>query len=144
MKRKVLLSFFIIFIILALVGCWTLPDCPQWSRAQKEVHSYWEAIINRQYELAKYYCIYDGIWYNKVDEWEEYININSQGEASIIISESQFYKPTEVIGNTAIVYVTIYANKIAFPGSSLWEVDTFEYEIELIEETSPPGDWKLK
>jgi len=144
MKRKVLLLFLVVLLVLALVGCGTLPCDPDWIRAQQEVHSYWEAIINRQYALAKHYCVPDGIWYNKVDEWEEYININSQGEASIIISESQFYKPTEVIGNIAIVYATIYANKIAFPGSSSWEVDTFEYEIELIEETSPPGDWKLK
>ncbi|GAI23285.1 unnamed protein product, partial [marine sediment metagenome] len=33
---------------------------------------------------------------------------------------------------------------IAFPGSNIYEGDTFEYEIELIKETHPPGDWKLK
>jgi len=29
-------------------------------------------------------------------------------------------------------------DKIAFPGSCIEEVDTFEYEVELIKETSPP------
>ena len=40
----------------------------------------------------------DGVWYNKVDEWEEYINTNSEGEASLVIYLDKFYKPTEVIG----------------------------------------------
>lgn len=144
MKRKVLLLVLIIFLISILAGCGTLPCCPEWMRAEQEVYSYWRAITNRQYELAKYYCIPGEVWYNKVDEWEEYININSEGEASLIISGPCFHKQTEIIEDIAIVYTTIYANKIAFPGSSLWEVDTFEYEIELIKETSPPGDWKLK
>jgi len=72
MKRKVLLSVLVIFLILALVGCGPHfldgtgtedADC-----AEQTVYDYWRAIINRQYELAKCYCIIDGIWCNKVDE----------------------------------------------------------------------------
>ena len=144
MKRKVLLFALIITLILALTGCGILPCCPQWMRAEQEVYSYWRAITNRQYELAKFYCIDDGIWYNKVDEWEEYINTNSEGEASIIIHTPHFYKQTEVIVDNAITYVQIFTDKIPFPGSCVIYGDFFEYEIELIEETSPPGDWKLK
>jgi len=154
LKVKLLLSIFAIFLILALVGCEitqpedpneTIPPClPEWARAEHEVYSYWRAIINRQYELAKWHCILDGIWHNKTDEWEEYINDNSEGEASVIILEPSFYEQTEIIGDIAVVYVRIYANKIAFPGSYVIEVDTFKYGIELIKETSPPGDWKLK
>lgn len=145
MKRKILISFLAILLILALTGCGMIPEgLPDWMGAQDTVYLYWQAIINRQYELAKSYCITDGVWYNKTDEWEEYININSEGEASLIISEPYFYKQAEVIGNNAIVYIWIFANKLAFPDSCCWDVDTFEYEVELIKETSPPGSWKLK
>jgi len=123
------------------------------SMAEESVYHYWQAIINRQYELAKFHCIPDGVWYNKVDEWEEYININSEGEASLLIFGPVFYKPTEVIGediydpdirDEAIVYARIATDITAFPGSSYHEGDTFEYEIELHKQNYPPGDWELK
>ena len=91
-----------------------------------------------------YFFIPDGVWYNKVDEWEEYININSQGEASLMIYEPIFYKPTEVIGDTAIVYIQVFVNKIPFPGSSVIYGDTFEYEVEVIQQDYPPGEFILK
>jgi len=144
MKRKIIISFFVILLVLVLTGCGTIPYEPEWDRAEQEVYSYWRAITNRQYELAKWYCITNGVWYNKTDEWEEYINTNSEGEASVIIHTPHFYKQTEVIEDNAIAYVQIFTDKIPFPGSSVIYGDFFEYEIELIEETSPPGDWKLK
>lgn len=133
-------------MLLILVGCGSpfLNGEPEWMRAEDVVYHYWQAITNRQYELAKWYCIYDGVWYNKTDEWEEYINTNSEGEASLLISEPYFYKQAEVIGNNAIVYARVYVDKIPFPSSNIIDVDTFEYEIELIRETFPPSNWKLK
>lgn len=144
MKRKVLISFLIILLVLALTGCGMVaPGLPAWMVAEQTVWEYWKAIINRQYELAKCYCIIDGIWYNKVDEWEEYINVNSEGEASVVIYGPSFYEQSEAIGNNAVVYATIATDITAFPGSCIHEGGLFEYEIELIKETSPPGDWKL-
>ena len=145
MKRKVLISFFVILLILALVGCGMVaPGLPAWMVAEQTVWEYWKAIINRQYELAKCYCIIDGIWYNKVDEWEEYINVNSEGEASVVIYGPSFYEQSEAIGNNAVVYATIATDITAFPGSCIHEGGLFEYEIELIKQNYPPGDWKLK
>ena len=145
MKRKVLISFFVILLILALVGCGMVaPGLPAWMIAEQTVWEYWKAIINRQYELAKCYCIIDGIWYNKVDEWEEYINVNSEGEASVVIYGPSFYEQSEAIGNNAVVYATIATDITAFPGSCIHEGGLFEYEIELIKQNYPPGDWKLK
>lgn len=144
MKRKVLISFLIILLVLALTGCGMVaPGLPAWMVAEQTVWEYWKAIINRQYELAKCYCIIDGIWYNKVDEWEEYINVNSEGEASVVIYGPSFYEQSEAIGNNAVVYATIATDITAFPGSCIYEGGLFEYEIVLIKETSPPGDWKL-
>jgi len=146
MKRKVLLSALIITLILVLVGCGFNPlnGEPEWMRAEDAVYHYWQAIINRQYELAKWYCITDGIWYNKTDEWEKYININSEGKASVLIYLPYFYKKAEVIENNAIVYAQIFTDKIPFPGSCIIYGDVFEYEIELLKQNYPPGDWELK
>lgn len=145
MKRKILLLVLIVFLILSLTGCRIIPPCcPESMRAGQKVCSYWQAIINRQYDLAKWYCINDGIWYNKVDEWEKYININSEGEASVVIYLHPFSKKIEVIGDNAIVFATVSADKIPFPDSCATYVDTFEYEIELIKQSYPPGDWELK
>ncbi len=144
MKRKILLSILVVFLI--LVGCSSdfIDGEPEWMRAEYRVYQYWQAIINRQYELAKFYCIPDRIWYNKVDEWEEYINTNSEGEALMLIYLPHFYKQTKVIGNNAIVYARITADRIDFPGDNIIDVDTFEYETGLIKQNYPPGDWELK
>lgn len=142
-KKKFLIAFLIILLILALTGCMVAPELTDRYLAEEAVTYYWQAIINRQYELAKCYCIIDGIWYNKVDEWEEYININSEGEASVVIYGPSFYEQSEAIGNNAVVYATIATDITAFPGSCIHEGGLFEYEIELIK-TFPSGDWKLK
>jgi len=154
-KRKVLISFFIILLILALTGCGMVaPGIPSWMVVEETVYNYWQAIINREYELAKWYCVPDGVWYNKVDEWEEYINANSEGEASILIFLDKFYGPTEIIGDIdnydpdiiyeAIAYVKIITHKRLFIDSYITDVDVFEYETELIKQNYPPGDWELK
>ena len=154
MKSKILLSVFIIFLILILAGCGMVPPGESAEAMVEEtVYQYWVAIINRQYDLAKFYCIPDGIWYNKTDEWEEYINTNSEGDASVVIYGPVFYKPVEIIGedtsepdmrDEAIAYARIATDITAFPGSCIHEGGTFEYEIELHKQNYPPGDWELK
>jgi hypothetical protein len=151
MKRKVLISFFVILLIFTLTGCVVAPELTtDKSLAEEAVYNYWQAIINRQYGLAECYCIYDGIWYNKIDEWEEYININSEDVCSfLLIFLDDFYKPTKVIGDTAIVYVRIIADKIVVPCKKMDEdgidiIDVFEYETELIKQNYPYGNWELK
>ena len=145
MKRKVLLSVLVIILILALTGCVVTPELiTDKSLAEEAVYNYWQAIINRQYELAKCFCIYDGIWYNKIDEWEEYININSEGECSfLIIYFDKFYKPTEIIECNAVVYARIIVDKIVLPCKKMdgMDIDIFEYETELIKQNCPYGDW---
>jgi len=147
MKRKILISFLVILLILALTGCVIAPELTDKFLAEEAVYNYWQAIINRQYELAKCYCVFDGVWYNKVDEWEEYININSEGECSfLMIYFDKFYKPTEVIGDTAIVYARIITDNIVFPCKKMdgLDIDIFEYETELIKQNYPYGNWELK
>jgi hypothetical protein len=148
MKRKIFLLVLVVFLVLILTGCVVVPELPtDRSLAEEAVYNYWQAIINRQYELAKCFCIYDGIWYNKIGEWEEYININSEDYCSfLMIYFDDFYKPTEVIEDTAIVYVRIIADKIVLPCKKMngLDIDIFEYETELIKENYPYGNWELK
>jgi len=144
MKRGILLSLFVILLILVGCGFNPLNGEPEWMRAEETVYHYWQAIINRQYELAKYYCIVDGIWYNKTNELEEYININSEGDASLMIYGPSFYEQTEVVENNAVVYARIIVDKIVFPSKYGIDFDVFEYETELIKQNHPPGDWELK
>ena len=145
MKRKVLISFLAILLFLALTSCGMVPPGESAEdMAEESVYHYWQAIINRQYELAKCYCITDGIWYNKTDEWEEYINDNSEGSVSLMIYEPSFYEETEVIGDTAIAYVWIFVHRITLSDIYGGKVDTFKYETELIKQNHPPGEWELK
>ena len=147
MKKKVLISFFIILLILALTGCVVAPELTDRFLAEERVYNYWQAIINRQYGLAKCFCIIGGVWDKKVDEWEEYININSEGESSyLIIYFDKFYKPTEVIGDNAVVYARIITDKEVFPTKKIsgMDIDIFEYETELIKPNYPYGNWELK
>jgi len=148
MKRKILITFLIILLILALTGCGVTPELTTDKYlAEEAVYNYWQAIINRQYELAKCFCIIGGVWDKKVDEWEEYININSQGECSfLIIYFDKFYKPTEIIEDNAVVYAKIITDKIVFPCKKMigLDFDIFEYETELIKQNYPYGNWELK
>jgi len=147
MKKKVLISFFIILLILALTGCVVAPELTDRFLAEERVYNYWQAIINRQYGLAKCFCIIGGVWDKKVDEWEEYININSEGESSyLIIYFDKFYEPTEVIGDNAVVYARIITDKEVFPTKKIsgMDLDIFEYETELIKPNYPYGNWELK
>ena len=149
MKRKVLISFLAILLILALTGCdeMVVPELTDRFLAEEKVYSYWQAIINRQYVLAKLYCVTDGVWYNKVDEWEEYISTNSEDVCSMMmVYFDKFYKPTEIIEDNAVVYARIITDNIVLPCKKMdgLDIDIFEYETELIKQRNPYGNWELK
>jgi len=75
MKKKVLISFFVIFLILALTGCRMIPEGdPDWNdekEIEELINYYWNMISVGDYELAKIYCIPDGDAYNVVEEYED-------------------------------------------------------------------------
>ena len=61
MKKKVLISILAILLILTLAGCVVAPELTDRYLAEETVYNYWQAIINRQYVLAKLYCVIGGI-----------------------------------------------------------------------------------
>jgi len=75
MKRKILISFFVILLILELTGCGMIPEGdPNWNdekEIEESVNYYWDMISVGDYELAKIYCIPDGDAYNVVEEYED-------------------------------------------------------------------------
>ena len=145
MKSKILIPFLAILLILVLTGCVVAPELiTDRFLAEERVYNYWQAIINRQYVLAKLYCVIGGFWYNKVDEWEEYINTNSEDVCSMVmVYFDKFYKPTEIIECNAVVYARIIVDKIVLPCKKMdgMDIDIFEYETELIKPNCPYGDW---
>lgn len=152
MKSKILLLVFVILLVLVFTGCGPhfLNGMDDEGLVEQIVYDYWLAIMNRQYELAKWYCLPGGVWDHKTDELEECINTNSEGEASVIVyfTYPYFNKITEIIEDTAFVYTFVPIDIIPFPGSnviggiSLAEMDNY-YEMELILVTPFEG-WKLK
>jgi len=75
MKRKILISFFVVLLVLALTGCRMIPEGdPDWNdekEIEESINYYWDMISVGDYELAKIYCIPDGDAYNVVEEYED-------------------------------------------------------------------------
>ena len=70
MRRKYFLVILFLILAIFLTGCGVAPGIPEWMSAEEVIYNYWQAIINRQYVLAKWYCIIGGVWDYKTDEWE--------------------------------------------------------------------------
>ena len=75
MKRKALISFFVVLLVLVFTGCGMIPEGdPDWNdekEIEEEINYYWDMISVGDYELAKIYCIPDGDAYNVVEEYED-------------------------------------------------------------------------
>lgn len=149
MKSKVLLLVLVVFLISILMGCGPhfLNGIDDEGAVEQIVYDYWMAMMNRQYGLAKWgNCIPGGVWDHKTDELEECINTNSEGEALVMIyfTHPYFTEKTEIIGDTAFVYVWVSIKKTPFLGSNTWiNIGSGYYEMELIKETLFEG-WMLK
>ena len=139
MKKKTILSIFVMFLVLALIGCsGVTPDLYQEDKVAKTIVNYWSALSNKQYELAKTYCVPYGDAYYAVEEYQslfdyDYITLNW-----IIV-----YNWVKIIRNEAIVnmdinlIVTVCLEDICSNESET----LYNYSMYLIKIN---GDWKLK
>lgn len=141
MEKKILLSVFVVFLVLALVGCVIVPDVSQKEEIKEVINNYWSALSNRQYSLAKSYCIPNGNFYNNVDlviiyqdipyydlskaTWIPYINW-------VCIIDNKAVANIDITVNYAICFEGIYTDV-----SGMMK----DYSIDLIKIA---GDWKLK
>lgn len=62
MKKKILLSLIVIFLILTLAGCGNK------EKIEEVIDNYYLALSNRQYELAQTYCIEGGSKYKYAEK----------------------------------------------------------------------------
>ena len=134
MKRKVLLSVLVIFLILALTGCGMIPeDDPDWNdeKAIEElINYYWDMISVGCYDLAKIYCIPDGDAYNVVEEYEDLNYSNLE----FIVN----YNWIKIIKDEAIVSIDLIIIK-----SNESEV-VCDYIMYLTKSSSITVNWILK
>jgi len=144
MKSKILLLVFAIFLILALVGCETVPDQPNcdhnWTTedTMKElIDYYWDTISEGWYRLAKTCCIIDGDAYIVVEEYESILYPLSSTLEFVI-----YYNEIEIMGNDATVNIDLtIINTSGYGDSHLVEEETlYNYTMYLVK----PKTWKLK
>lgn len=102
MKKKIIVSIFIVFLILVFVGCGIIPDVNQEEEVKEVINNYWLALSNKQYELAKTYCIPYENAYQAVEDYQDlsdydYVTINWTHNINWI----------KIIGNNATVNMII-------------------------------------
>ncbi|GAI38806.1 unnamed protein product [marine sediment metagenome] len=135
MKRKVLISFFVIILILTLSGCWhPYPGYdPYWVPEDdiiELVNYYWYSISVGCYDLAKIYCIPDGDTYNVIEEYEDLNYSNLE----FIVN----YNWIKIIEDEAIVSIDLIIIK-----SNESEV-VCDYIMYLTKSSSITVNWILK
>lgn len=130
-----------LFLILAifLSGCGGIVT-PDTSEAQIEgtVNDYWLALSNRQYELAKSYCILNGEFYYLAEQYQDMPYIGSS-----TIRFIPYFNWIEVTGNNAKanINLTIIATVCFADVCSTGSETLYNYPIYLARIS---GDWKLK
>jgi len=151
MKRKVLLLFLAILLILTLIGCEVIqpdgdfdefvppvyPDMTEEDVLKELVNYYWYAISQGWYRLAKHCCIPDGDAYNVVGEYEAILYPLSSTLEFVIC-----YNKIEIMENDATVNIDLtIINTSGYGDSHLVEEETlYNYIMYLVK----PKTWKLK
>jgi len=141
MKKKILLSVFVIYLILTLVGCSiiipVIPDGYQKEEVKEVINDFWLALSNKQYGLAKIYCILYGSAYYAVEEYQ------SQTDSDYItLNWIPYINWVKIIGSKATVDLDItLVSTVCFEGICSSESETFcNYPMYL---TKIDGIWKL-
>jgi len=135
MKRKLFLSLFIIYLIFTLMGC----DVVNHKEEIKEVvNAYWLALSNKQFELAKAYCVPYGDAYYAVEDYQilsdyDYVTINWTSHINWV----------EIIGNKATTNLNItLVMTVCLDDVCSTQTETlYNHSMYLIK---IDGGWKLK
>ena len=103
MRRKILLSVLIVFLILALVGCGTTPATDE-IKVKNVIQEYFLAINDQNWNKAKSYCIYGSDIYYATCVLEDGINALYQYASTVIIICSIDISNIFISGNYASAY----------------------------------------
>lgn len=137
MKREYFLVTLFLILTIFLTGC-SVPGINQEMRVNITVNSYWLALSDKQYELAKNYCIPYGDAYYAVEDYQilsdyDYVTINWTPHINWI----------KIIGSKATVNMTITLDvTVCFEGFCSSQSETLHnYSMYLIKSY---GDWKIR
>ena len=144
MKRKYI--FVVLFLILAmfLVGCSGdgIPTTPGISitdeaKVKSVIQDYWLALSNRQYELAKSYCILYGEYYFLVEELQDIFYVGSS-----TWTFEPYFNYVEITGNNAKANINLTSTvTVCFGDICSDESETiYNWSMHL---TKSNGVWKL-
>jgi len=140
MKKNILLSAFVIFLVLVLIGCSGIIPPPLHDKEEILilVNNYLLALSNREYELAKTYCIPNG---NACQAVEVYQNIPYLGSSTLIFTAYLNYIEIYGIDSEININLTLTAT-VCFGDICSNESETLNnYPMYL---TKIDGIWKLK
>ena len=142
MKKKVFLLVFVIFLVLALIGCAgvtsIIPDLYQEDKVIKVVVNYWSALSNKQYGLAKTYCMPYGNAYYAVEGYQSLFDYNY-----MTLDWISYINWVKIIGSKATVNMNVtLIVTVCFEDICSSESETlYNYYIYL---AKIDDDWKLK
>ena len=132
MKRQNLILIGIIILSLIFVGCsGVIPDVNQKEKIKEVVNNYWLTIANNQYELAKNYCVKNGIAYNTVNGYQNLFNAGNLPDIDLIPNINWVC----IIGSKSVVNLDVKSIV------SFGDVTTEDLELSLIKIGNV---WKLK
>ena len=138
MKKRILLSVFVVFLVLEFIGCGIIPDINQEEKVKGIVIDYWLALSNKQYELAKTYCIPHGFAYSGVEDYQNLFYYNY-----MTLDWTPYINWVEIIGSEAIVNMDVtFIVIVCFEDICSTESETFYNYFMVLAKID--GVWKLK
>ncbi|MGE4412432.1 MAG: hypothetical protein AB7E45_01885 [Candidatus Caldatribacteriota bacterium] len=141
-KQKIFLSMLILLLTLTILGCSSnnpvIPNMNQEEEIKAIVNNYWSALSNRQYSLAKSYCVTNGNFYTLAEEYQNMPYLESS-----TIEFNANINWVEITGNIATVNTNITIIVIVcFEDICADDSETLNnFSMELIK---TGGEWKLK
>jgi len=138
MRKKILLLVFVVSLTLVLVSCGIISDISQKEEIKEVINNYWLTLSNKQYELAKTYCVPYGNAYNAVGDYQALSDYDY-----ITINWTPYINWVKIIGNkaTADMNITLVVIVCLEEICSTQTEILYNYYMYLIKDN---GVWKLK
>ena len=140
MKRKYFSIILVLILAMFLSGCGSsgiVTPATDEVKVKSIIQDYWLALSNRQYELAKSYCILNGKYYFMVEEYQDMPYIGSS-----TFTFEPYFNYIEINGNNATANIDLKLTAtVCFGDICSSESETiYNWPMHL---TEISGGWKL-